>query len=116
MITFTGKYSRNNFVYSDDLESIRIQLISIINTPKGSRWYYPSYGTNISAYRFSPINYWTINMIGQEIKSAVDHLSGVQLAEIGYTVIDGKLVFEIGLKRFSDIVKLNITVVDGIAT
>ena len=116
MITFTGQYDKNKFVYSDDLESIRVQLISILNTPIGSRWYYPSYGSNLNQYRFSPFNYFTINMIGQEIKNAIDHLEGVSLADIAFTFYKEKLIFVISLYRFSDIVKLYITVADGVAS
>ena len=61
MKTFTGQYSNGNFVYSNDTEAIRAQLISILNTPLGSRFYYPSYGSRLNDYRFDVINYFTIN-------------------------------------------------------
>ena len=67
MKTFTGQYSNGNFVYSNDTEAIRAQLISILNTPLGSRFYYPSYGSRLNDYRFDVINYFTINMIAQAI-------------------------------------------------
>ena len=69
MKTFTGQYSNGNFVYSNDTEAIRAQLISILNTQLGSRFYYPSYGSRLNDYRFDVINYFTINMIAQEIKN-----------------------------------------------
>lgn len=116
MQTFTGQYSGRNFVYSDDLEAIRLQLVSILNTPIGSRFYYPSYGSNLRSYRFSVLNYFTINMLSQEIKNAVDFIDGVTLAGIGYYIKDNTINFEITLNRLSENVKVNIAVTDGVAS
>ena len=55
MKTFTGQYSNGNFVYSNDTEAIRAQLISILNTPLGSRFYYPSDGSRLKDHRFDVI-------------------------------------------------------------
>lgn len=116
MKTFSGKFSDKNFIYSDDIESIRMQLVSILNTPVGSRFYYPSYGSHLREYRFAVLNYYTINIIGQEIKNAVDFISGVELTGISYYVVDNVLHFNIELNRLSNIVKVNLTVVDGVAS
>lgn len=55
MKTFAGEYSGNNFTFSDDAAAIRMQLISILNTPLGSRYYYPDYGSRINEYRFTTL-------------------------------------------------------------
>lgn len=115
MKTFIGKYSNGNFVYSGDVESIRAQLISILNTPLGSRFYYPSYGSRLNEFRFSILNYYTINMIGQEIKNAIALMSGITLVRIGYYVNNNKLYFNIELSRMAENIKLNLSVVDGVA-
>lgn len=116
MQTFSGKYAGRNFVYSNDIEAIRMQLVSILNTPKGTRFYYPSYGSNLNTFRFSILNYFTINMIGQEVKDAVDLIDGVSLSGIGYYIKDNTIYFDIVLNRLSEKVKVNISVKDGVAS
>jgi Phage baseplate assembly protein W len=116
MITFAGKYENDNFKYSDDVEAIKMQLVSILNTPIGTRFYAPTYGSNIRNYRFSILNYFTISMIGQEIKNAIQFMSGVTLANISYEVDNNKLLFTIDLYYLSEIVRVNLTVVDGVAS
>ena len=116
MKTFAGKYSGRNFVYSSDTEAIRMQLVSILNTPMGRRFYYPSYGSHLNEYRFSVLNYFTINMIGQEVKNAVALIDGVTLSNIGYYIVGNVINFVIELNRLSEKVKVNIAVTDGVAS
>lgn len=116
MISFTGEYKDNNFVYSNDTNSLRMQLISILNTPKGSRWYYPTYGSYLNEYKFSVLNFFTINIIGNEIKDAIDLIDGVTLSSINYTIDHNKLIFDIDLIRSSDKITIKLSVVDGVAS
>jgi phage baseplate assembly protein W len=116
MKTFIGNYNEKNFVYANDIESIRAQLISILNTPFGSRFYYPTYGSNLNKFRFSILNYFTINMIGQEIKNAIALLGGVTLSNISYYVTNNQLYFNIVLNRQSEKISLNLKISDGIAS
>jgi hypothetical protein len=115
MQTFTGKFSNGNFVYSSDAEAIKAQLISILNTPAGSRFYYPSYGSHLNEYKFSILNYFTINMIGQEVKDAIALMSNVNLINISYYVYNNTLYFSIDLNRLSEKISINISVSDGVA-
>jgi phage baseplate assembly protein W len=116
MITFAGKYENNSFKYSDDTEAIKMQLVSILNTPIGSRFYAPTYGSNIRNYRFSILNYFTISMIGQEIKNAIMFMSGITLANISYTLDGNNLIFTVDLYYLSEVVRINLTIVDGVAS
>lgn len=116
MKTFIGKYFNNNFVLSSDSDVIKSELISILNTPIGSRFYYPSYGSRLNEFRFSIINYFTINLIGQEIKNAINLIDGVTLSSIDYYVENNKLYFNIVLNKLSNKVKVNLSVVDGVAS
>lgn len=115
MRSFAGQYKNNRFIFSNENETLRAKLISILNTPLGSRFYYPSYGSNLNQYRFSILNYFTINMIGQEIKNAISLMGGISLSKISYYVTDNVLYFNIELNRLSDIIRLNLSVVDGVA-
>ena len=116
MTTFNGKYSGRNFIYSDENEALRMQLVSILNTPMGSRFYYPSYGSHLNEYRFSVLNYFTINMIGQEIKNAISLLSGITLSSMSYYITDNVIHFNIELNKMSNKVSINLSVVDGVAS
>lgn len=115
MRTFTGNYSNRSFQYSGDNEALRAQLISILNTPKGSRFYYPSYGSHLNEYRFSILNHFSINMIGQEIKTAITLIDGVTLSAISYSVAGNTLYFTIDLNKMSNTIRLNLSIVDGVA-
>lgn len=116
MKTFSGKFLGKNFVYSDDNEAIRMQLVSILNTPVGSRFYYPSYGSRLNEFRFSVLNYFTVNMISEEIKSAVNLINGVTLAGISYYIKDNNLYFVVDLNRNSEKVRVSLSVKDGVAS
>lgn len=116
MESFTGAYERNNFVLSSDEKVLKAELISILNTPVGSRYYYPSYGSNLSSFKFSVLNYFTINIIGQEVKSAVDLLDGVTLSGISYYISNNKLYFTLDLNKNSNNYKVTLSVSDGVAS
>ena len=55
-------------------------------------------------------------MIGQEIKNAIQFMSGVTLANISYTLDNNALKFDIDLYYLSEVVRINLTVVDGVAS
>jgi len=66
--SFTGKY----FDLSDyDQEEIRSNLIHLILTRKGSRYYLPNFGTRIYEYIFEPLDGPTFTDIESEIREAV---------------------------------------------
>ncbi len=117
MKTFTGSYFNRNFVLSDDNEVLKANLVSILNTPIGSRFYYPSYGSNLSSYKGANINYFTINMIGQEIKSAIDLIDGVELSNFSYYFDDENVLrFNITLSKRSQSFIVNLAIKDGFAS
>lgn len=116
MKTFFGKYENGSFVYSEHSEAIKAQLISILNTPIGSRFYAPTYGSVLNEYRFSILNYFTINMIGQAIKDAIQLMSGVTLQNIEFSLVNNKLYFTVDLLHLSEIVRVNLTISDGVAS
>lgn len=116
MRTFTGTYSNGNYTFSSDSEAIKAQLISILNTPLGSRFYYPSYGSTLNTYNFSVLNYFTINIIGQEVKRVIDLIDGVTLSAINYTIVGNTLQFNIELVRMSQNIKIRLSVTDGVAS
>ena len=115
MKTFVGQYYKKNFVYASDVDALKAQLISIINTPLGSRFYCPSYGSHLNEYRFNSINYFTIHMIGQEIKNTVQLMNGVSLSKLTYYLQDNQLYFNVELIKMSEKIKINLQIKDGVA-
>lgn len=115
MRTFFGDYKNKNFVYSNKNDAIRAQLISILNTQKGSRFYYPNYGSDLNQYRFGIINYFTIQMIGQCVKDAISLLDGVSIINIRYSVEKDHLKFYIDLNCNSDNVTVHLSIANGVA-
>lgn len=117
MKTFTGKYSNGNFVLSNDNEVLRAELVSILNTRLGTRWYYPTYGSSLSDLKFEILNFYTLNLVSQEIKTAVGLIDGVSLSGISYSIGKNKeLVFSIDLVKNSTMFKVSLSVVDGVAS
>lgn len=116
MKTFAGIYSGNNYVFSNEAESLRVQLLSILNTPRGSRYYYPDYGSNLNMYRFNVLNHYSINLISTEIKRAISLIDGLTLTDISYDIEDDNtLSFTLEVVRQSSTSKFSISVSDGVA-
>lgn len=116
MKTFTGKYANKSFQYSTDNEAFRAQLISILNTPVGSRFYYPDYGSNLNDFRFSILNHFSINMIAQEVKRAITLIDGVELKAISYSISGNNLYFTVDLEKLSSVTRVALTITDGVAS
>lgn len=117
MKTFIGEYKNGSYIMSGDDEVLRAQLVTILNTPIGSRFYYPSFGSNLKNLRFSVLNYYTINIITQTIKDAVDLIDGVKLAGISYSLSNNNTIqYIIDLDRLSTKYRINLSVSDGVAS
>lgn len=117
MKTFTGQYRNGSFVLSGDNEVLRAELVSILNTRLGTRWYYPTYGSSLSDLKFEVLNYYTLNLITQEIKTAVSLIGGISLVGISYKIDNSKgLIFSIDLNKDSTIFKVTLSVLDGVAS
>jgi hypothetical protein len=54
-------------------------------------------------------------MIGQEVKEAINMMSGVTLSAISYTVNDNSIIFNIDLIQNSDTVRFSLAITDGVA-
>ncbi len=52
-------------------QSIKSQLLFLLLTPKGSRWYTPEFGTNLQRYLFDPNDSPTWDAIVAEVQTAV---------------------------------------------
>ena len=66
--SFDGKYlDLSN--YND--EEIRSNLVHLILTRKGSRYYLPDFGTRLYQYIFEPNDVTTFSLIESEIRDAV---------------------------------------------
>lgn len=117
MKTFTGKYVNGNFVLSSDNEVLKAMLVSILNARLGTRWYYPTYGSSLSDLKFEILNYYTINLVTQEIKTAVGLIEGISLDGISFKIgKDKEIIFLIDLRKDSTTFKVSLSVLNGVAS
>lgn len=116
MKTFTGLYSKINhkFVFASTSDYIRSCLISILNTHKGSRFYYPDYGTEIYKYKFAPLNFFTINNINIEIRSAIECIEGLHLDSSSVRFKDDVLYFDLVIKSDYDTFNISVGFAKGV--
>ena len=70
----------SNLITRDGLVS---NLILLLVTEKGSRWYNPDYGTNLTKYIFEPNDSKTISDIEREVKETVSkYLSELKIVKV----------------------------------
>jgi len=73
-VTYPFKNSDKGFYFelnSDDNSAIKSDLLHLILTRKGQRFYNPSFGTNLLQFIFEPNDSLTLNSIKEEIKTVV---------------------------------------------
>lgn len=78
--SFDGKYL-NLTSYSD--EEIRSELIHLLLTRKGTRYYLPDFGTRLYEFIFEPLDGPTFSEIDAEIRESVgEYLPGLTITNI----------------------------------
>jgi len=80
-------------------EEVRTDLLHLILTRKGSRYYLPDFGTRIYEFIFEPMDGPTFDSIRDDIKTAVEkYIPNLQINEINitpYTEDDKSIVGEL---------------------
>lgn len=81
--SFDGKYlDLTDF----DTEEIRSNLIHLLLTRKGSRYFLPEFGTRLYEYIFEPLDGPTFNQIEAEIRDSIDtFIPNLQVNSISVT-------------------------------
>ena len=83
--SFDGKYLDLNPTTD---EEIRTDLVHLILTRKGSRYFLPDFGTRLYEYLFEPLDGPTFSDISAEIRQAVeDYMPNLKITNI--TVVPG---------------------------
>jgi len=78
--SYDGKYFDLSIVND---EEIRSNLIHLLLTRKGSRYYLPDFGTRLMEYIFEPLDGPTFSEIESEIRTSVEeYLPGVTVTNI----------------------------------
>jgi hypothetical protein len=68
-------------------EAVKSDLLHLLLTNKGTRYYLPDFGTNLRRYIFQPNDAPTHNEIISEIQVAIDtYLPGLRIVDIAVTV------------------------------
>ena len=88
-------------------EEIRSNLIHLLLTRKGSRYYLPDFGTRLYEYLFEPLDGPTFSQIEAEIRSSVEeYIPGLRINNISITQASeededkGFYVYDEGQKEF----------------
>jgi phage baseplate assembly protein W len=79
----------NNRLFRMDVtaqQTVKSQLLFLVLTPKGSRWYTPDFGSNLRKYLFEPNDGITWEAINQELNTAV----GKYIPNLSITKLDTK--------------------------
>lgn len=84
--SFSEKYSIRNFVYDTGSGAVREYLMHILNTPKGTRPYYPDFGSNLHKYQYAPLNQIVIREVHAEIRNCINQVEGITVLNSEYAV------------------------------
>lgn len=68
-VNFDVDTTARPLVFNED--SIKQNILSILDTPLGSRWFKPTLGSNIDGYLFEPVDDITSQLIETEMKQAL---------------------------------------------
>ena len=78
-----GRYFSLNTTSTDE---IRTDLVHLLLTRKGSRYYLPDFGTRLLEYIFEPLDGPTFSEIESEIRDAVSvYIPGIQITNLTIT-------------------------------
>ena len=81
--SFTGRYLE---VTNNNEEEIRSNLVHLLLTRKGMRYYLPDFGTRLYEYIFEPLDGPTFSDIEAEIRDSVErYIPGIQITNISIT-------------------------------
>ena len=97
-------------------ESVKSQLLFLLSTPKGSRWYTPDFGTNLQRYLFEPNDSPTWDAVIAEVQDTVGKYipnmtitkMDTQKGNTDYSLLlNVQYVYSEGYYRESDLVSVN---------
>ena len=78
-----GRYFSLN---TTNMEEIRTDLVHLLLTRKGSRYYLPDFGTRLLEYIFEPLDGPTFSEIESEIRDSVaTYIPGIQITNLTIT-------------------------------
>lgn len=84
--TFAEHYGARNFTYDTGADAVREFLAYVLNTPKGTRPYYPLFGSYLGRYKYAPLNQTTIREVHAEIRSCINSIDGISVVNSEYSV------------------------------
>lgn len=102
MSSYIENYSKNNYCFETTSSSFYQSVMDQLNTPLGSRAYYPDYGSKLYLYKFLPLDINTAKVIHAEIYILLSSYEGVDILSTDYKL----LVEQKTLRTFFD---LNVT-------
>ena len=84
--SFSEKFINRNFAWDNGTDAVREYLTYILNTPKGTRPYYPHFGSNLHKFKYAPLNQVTLREIHSEIRNCINAIEGMVIQTSEYFV------------------------------
>lgn len=127
-ITYGIAFPFNNSLEGDYLkltqtsnEEIRTDLIHLLLTRKGSRYFLPDFGTRLYEYIFEPMDMPTFNSIENEIRESCEKfMPQLRITSIDIKALDGSPsdgdfnIPGLGVKEYTAKVTINYVITDDV--
>lgn len=86
MYTFVEAYGTTNFTYTSGVRAFKQYLLDQLNTDKGSRPYYPDYGSLLSRYKYSLLTVQTASLIHADVYFILSNMDNVTVLSTTFKI------------------------------
>lgn len=86
MFTFVESYGSTNFTYNSGVRAFKQYLLDQLNTEKGSRPYYPDYGSRLSRYEHSLLTRQTASLIHSDVYFVLSRMDNVIILASNFSI------------------------------
>lgn len=87
MFTFVESFGSTNYTYLSSVRAFKQYLLDQLNTDKGSRPYYPDYGSRLSRYKYSLLNRQTASLIHADVYFILSSMDNVTIVSTTFKLI-----------------------------
>lgn len=86
MFTFVESFGTTNFTYTTGVRAFKQYLIDQLNTERGTRPYYPDYGSLLSRYKYSLLTVQTASLIHSDVYFILSSMDGVTVLGTNFKI------------------------------
>lgn len=84
MFTFIEKFSTYTYSYTEGTDAFKEYIMDILNTERGSRPYYPDYGSLLAKYKYSLLTVQTAQEIHSDVYFVISSIDNVTIIRTRY--------------------------------